>query len=54
VLDAATYPDTKSWPKRLYFLLGGLVLGFVGSSIWVIARGRVSAVRVYFALNEIA
>jgi uncharacterized protein involved in exopolysaccharide biosynthesis len=54
VLDPATYPDTKSWPKRSYFLLGGLVLGFLGGSIWVVARGRMHGVRAYFTSTETA
>jgi tyrosine-protein kinase Etk/Wzc len=38
VLDAASYPDTKSSPKRSYYMLGGLFLGFFASCIWVLVR----------------
>jgi len=38
VLDPATYPDTKSAPKRSYFMIGGLLLGFMAGCAWVLAR----------------
>jgi tyrosine-protein kinase Etk/Wzc len=40
VLDEASYPDTKSAPKRLYYMLGGLFFGLIGSSIWVLTRAH--------------
>jgi tyrosine-protein kinase Etk/Wzc len=54
VLDPASYPDTKSWPKRSYFMLGGLLLGFVASCAWVLARGPFRAFRASLATNELA
>lgn len=54
VLDPASYPDTKSSPKRLYYMLGGLVLGFLGSSLWVLTRDHVWALRASAAATEIA
>jgi uncharacterized protein involved in exopolysaccharide biosynthesis len=45
VLDPASYPDTKSWPKRSYFMIGGLLLGLLGSSIWVLTREHLRALR---------
>ena len=40
VLDPATYPDTRSSPRRLYYLLGGLVIGLFGGCAWVLMRDR--------------
>ena len=40
ILDSASYPDTKSSPKRLYYMLGGLFLGFFGGCLWVLLRDR--------------
>ncbi len=45
VLDEASYPDTKSAPKRAYYMLGGLLFGFIVSSIWVLSRERIHAFR---------
>jgi capsule polysaccharide export protein KpsE/RkpR len=52
VLDPASYPDTKSSPKRSYYMMGGLVLGFLGSSIWVLVRERVDEVRTLLATRN--
>jgi uncharacterized protein involved in exopolysaccharide biosynthesis len=52
VLDAASYPDTKSSPKRLFIMLGGLCLGLVASCVWVLTRDRIRAVRAYLAASE--
>ena len=49
VLDPASYPDTKSWPKRSYFMLGGLFLGFIAGCAWVLAREPLRTLRGYFA-----
>jgi len=46
VLDAASYPDAKSSPKRLYIMLGGLLLGLVSSCFWVLAGKHI---RVFYA-----
>ncbi len=52
VLDPATYPDTKSWPKRSYFMLGGLLLGFIAGCAWVLAREPIRALRASLAPSE--
>ena len=54
VLDTASYPDTKSSPKRSYYMLGGLFLGLIASSIWVLTRDRIRAVRASLAGSETA
>jgi tyrosine-protein kinase Etk/Wzc len=45
VLDEASFPDTKSAPKRSYYMLGGLLLGLIGSAIWVLIHERVQGLR---------
>jgi uncharacterized protein involved in exopolysaccharide biosynthesis len=50
VVDAATTPDHKSGPKRLYFLLGGLLLGNLFGTLIIVFqeglnRNKVLAVR---------
>ena len=45
VLDAASYPDTKSSPKRSYYMAGGLAFGFIASCVWVLTRKRLESVR---------
>jgi tyrosine-protein kinase Etk/Wzc len=52
VLDPASYPDTKSSPKRSYFMLGGLVFGFISSSVWVLLRDPIRALRASLAQSE--
>jgi tyrosine-protein kinase Etk/Wzc len=52
VLDAASYPDTKSSPKRSYYMLGGLVLGFFGSCVWVLTRERIQGLRAAWSANQ--
>jgi capsule polysaccharide export protein KpsE/RkpR len=54
VLDPANYPDTKSYPKRSYFMLGGLLLGFVLGCVWVLAKEPLRALRTALALRETA
>jgi tyrosine-protein kinase Etk/Wzc len=49
VLDSASYPDTKSSPKRAYIMLGGLVLGFFAGCAWVLARDPIRALRASLA-----
>ena len=41
VLDPPSYPDGRSGPKRLYIMIAGLVLGFLGSCVWVLTRRTV-------------
>lgn len=48
VLDSASYPDTKSAPKRMYYMLGGLVFGFISSCVWVLLRDPIQALRASF------
>jgi len=38
VLDPASYPDSKSSPKRSYYMLGGLLLGLVAGCAWGLSR----------------
>jgi len=52
VLDPASYPDTKSSPKRSLIMLGGLFFGFLASSIWVLIRDHVRAFRASIASHE--
>lgn len=54
VLDPATYPDTKSWPKRSYFMLGGLLLGLLSSCAWVLAREPLRALGASLRHSEAA
>jgi len=50
VIDPASYPDMKSSPKRSLIMLGGLLLGFFASCIWVLSRERLMELRA--ALRE--
>jgi uncharacterized protein involved in exopolysaccharide biosynthesis len=52
VLDPASYPDTKSSPKRLYIMLGGLVFGFLAGCVWVLIREHVHALRASLASKK--
>ena len=52
VLDPASYPDSKSGPKRLYIMLGGLVFGFVFSCLWVLMRDPIRALRASLAPSD--
>jgi capsule polysaccharide export protein KpsE/RkpR len=52
VLDPANYPDTKSFPKRSYFMLGGLLLGLVSGCVLVLAREPLRALRTSLAPGE--
>jgi uncharacterized protein involved in exopolysaccharide biosynthesis len=38
VLDAASYPEMKSWPPRTLFVLAGIILGLIAGSAWVLIR----------------
>ena len=40
VLDSASYPDTKSYPKRVLIILGGLFLGLILGCAYVLSRTR--------------
>jgi uncharacterized protein involved in exopolysaccharide biosynthesis len=52
VLDPASYPDTKSSPKRLYIMIGGLVLGLFAGCGWVLVCERIQALRALFAPGD--
>jgi tyrosine-protein kinase Etk/Wzc len=54
VLDPASYPDTKSSPKRAYIMVGGLVLGFLTGCAWVLARDLLHRLRTSLASSETA
>jgi tyrosine-protein kinase Etk/Wzc len=54
VLDPASYPDTKSSPKRSLIMLGGLAFGFFVSSLWVLTRDPMRALRASLASTEMA
>jgi uncharacterized protein involved in exopolysaccharide biosynthesis len=54
VLDTASLPDTKSAPKRSYYMAGGLVFGFIAGCIWVLARGRLQELRMSLAARQAA
>jgi len=41
VLDSASYPDTKSYPKRVFIILGGLFGGAIIGCAWVLSRTKV-------------
>lgn len=45
ILDAASYPDTKSSPKRMLMMLGGLIFGFLAGSFLVLIRERIRGMR---------
>jgi tyrosine-protein kinase Etk/Wzc len=52
VLDPASYPDTKSSPKRSYYMAGGLVFGFLASCVWVLIREPLRALRASLVTSE--
>ena len=52
VLDPASYPDMKSAPKRLYYMLGGLFFGLMASCFWVLVRDPLRALRAALASRE--
>ena len=44
-IDKAVPPDYKSKPSRALIMLAGLLLGLLGSSLWVVWRGYSRLVR---------
>jgi tyrosine-protein kinase Etk/Wzc len=52
VLDAASLPDTKSSPKRMFIMLGGLLVGIIVSSIWVLVREPIRTFRRSLAQGQ--
>ncbi len=43
VVNAATPPDMKDGPHRSFFLMGGVLLGFLSSSAWALVRSSFPA-----------
>jgi uncharacterized protein involved in exopolysaccharide biosynthesis len=54
VLDSASYPDTKSGPKRSLIVIAGLVFGFTFGCIWVLARDPLRVLFASASANETA
>jgi uncharacterized protein involved in exopolysaccharide biosynthesis len=54
VLDPASYPDTKSSPRRSFIILGGMAFGFLASCIWVLVSSPIRSLRASLASNETA
>jgi uncharacterized protein involved in exopolysaccharide biosynthesis len=44
VLDPASYPDSRSEPKRLFIILGGLFLGLILGCAYVLSRTKLGYV----------
>lgn len=38
IVDTGSFPDTRSYPKRKYIVLGGFVLGMLAGLSWVFVR----------------
>jgi uncharacterized protein involved in exopolysaccharide biosynthesis len=54
VLDSASYPDSKSSPKRMLIMLGGLVLGLISGVVWVLIREPIRTFRASIAESDLA
>jgi tyrosine-protein kinase Etk/Wzc len=54
VLDPASYPDMRSSPKRLYYILSGLFLGFLAGCLWVLVHEPLRVFRASFDLEKTA
>jgi len=52
VLDRASYPDRKTGPHRSLITLGGLLLGILIGSVWVLARKYLQSASTLFILSE--
>jgi len=52
VLDAASYPDSKSSPPRKLILLGGLIFGCMLGTAWVLVRERIPVIRASLAASS--
>ena len=53
VLDEASYPDTKSSPKRMLIMLGGVVFGFIAGCVWVLMHEHVHPLRASLASTAV-
>jgi tyrosine-protein kinase Etk/Wzc len=49
VLDSASYPDSKSSPRPVLMVLGGLILGCLLGGTWILLRDRVQHIRASLA-----
>jgi tyrosine-protein kinase Etk/Wzc len=49
MVSPATVPDIKNGPHRSFFIIGGLFLGLIGSSIWVLLDWA----KVWVAANKV-
>jgi len=54
VLDAASYPDTKSSPKRMLIMLGGLILGCFAGGAWILMREGIYSIRARFTSSTVS
>lgn len=54
VLDPASYPDSKSSPKRSYYMLGGFLFGLVASCCWVLMREPIQTFRAALSTDNAA
>jgi tyrosine-protein kinase Etk/Wzc len=54
VLDSASYPDSKSSPKRMYIMLVGLLVGLFAGCAWVLVRDRIQSLRTSLASADAA
>jgi uncharacterized protein involved in exopolysaccharide biosynthesis len=54
MLDPPSYPDTKSAPKRMYIMLGGLIFGLIAGCVWVLVRDPFLKLRASLVQNETA
>jgi uncharacterized protein involved in exopolysaccharide biosynthesis len=52
VLDAASYPDSKSSPKRMLMMLGGLIFGCLAGSVWILIRERIKEIRALLSSGK--
>ena len=48
VLDLASYPETKSSPRRTLIILGAFLLGLVLGTTWVLMRNHVNGLQQQF------
>jgi uncharacterized protein involved in exopolysaccharide biosynthesis len=53
ILDSASYPDSKSSPKRLLMIASGLIVGLLAGCVWVLAGERFEGLRASMLANEI-
>jgi len=49
VIDPASYPDAKSSPFRSLIALGGLILGGLLGTAWILLRDRIRGIQAFLA-----